>query len=64
MTIDIWAIVEDGVVTNTIVATEDFAKEASKDGVAVNINQHCKDGEPAPGIGWRWDGSFFSKPND
>jgi hypothetical protein len=59
----IWAIIENSVVTNVIVAEEDFAKAASRDGIAVNLNTHCADGEVWPGIGWQWDGYFFSNPN-
>lgn len=59
---NIWAIVEGGVITNQIVAEEDFATAASSDGIAINLNDYTANGEQWPNIGWTWDGEFFNEP--
>jgi hypothetical protein len=49
------ACVEDGVVTNVIVGTADWAN-ANLDGVWVDCDKI--------GVGWLWDGEVFSPPDD
>lgn len=50
----IFAVVDDGVVTNTIVADDDFAALISGEHSAVI---DITDYKPRPGIGWSFDGA-------
>lgn len=60
MTGQIFAVINAGTVTNTIKADEEFADIIRPDHQAViDITSES----PQPSIGWAWDGTSFSDPN-
>lgn len=52
----IWAMVQDGMVINTIMASDDDYKDP--DYLWVDLTGV----DPQPGIGWTYDGSTLSQP--
>ena len=52
-----YAKIENGVITNTVVADEDFAAEHGL------IEFPAYIGSKAVGIGWKYDGTNFTEPD-
>jgi hypothetical protein len=64
---DIWLIIKDGLVVNTIHFNDEVPMfiETLKDQLQVDDVINCKDLQPCPGIGWTYDnktGKFVEPP--
>jgi hypothetical protein len=53
---NIWAMIQNGVVVNTVLASPTDFKDPNY--IWVNITAYS----PMPGIGWTYDGSNFTQP--